>query len=381
MDTKSGLFFSHARLSGAWPEAEAVSRSAVTKARAKISWKAFEEVHHQAVALAYTLWPAAKADTWQGLSVFAIDGSKYDLPATEAVRTSFDPRSGLQYPGKSHYPQCLVSTVVDVFRRLPVARTVMPIAQADERKQALALMPFIPAGGVVLFDRGYPSHELIAAMQTSYQGYWVMRCPASGSFAQVTAFVQSGQTEAILTLSKTPGAPTHVRAIRMCSPDGTLSVLLSNLPQTPAFSAQAIIELYFRRWAVETQYRDEKTSLSIETFHSRTENGIRQELFAVLILAVISRVLSALETKPHHRSNAQPQLKHAILTLAQHAALLTPSHPEQALALFEHMLAEINRVLYYPPKTPRPPQPRVCKRPANKWQKHKTRRAATATMC
>jgi hypothetical protein len=36
-------------------------------------------------------------------------------------------------------------------------------------------------------------------------------------------------------------------------------------------SADAVIALYFRRWAVETHYRDEKTSLDIETFHSQAD--------------------------------------------------------------------------------------------------------------
>ncbi len=43
------------------------------------------------------------------------------------------------------------------------------------------------------------------------------------------------------------------------SPDGELSVLLTNLPNEPRFAASAIIGLYFRRRAVEVQYRDEKS--------------------------------------------------------------------------------------------------------------------------
>jgi hypothetical protein len=76
VDGKSGAFFRHARRSGLWPEAEAVHRSAVTKARAKLCWTAFERLHRDAVRLAYEGWPASEEDTWQGLSVFAIDGSK-----------------------------------------------------------------------------------------------------------------------------------------------------------------------------------------------------------------------------------------------------------------------------------------------------------------
>lgn len=105
-----------------------------------------------------------------GLSVFAIDGSKYRLPAADALRKAFDPDSGLDHPGQGHYPQCLVSTVYDVFRRLPIARTVQSIAHANEREEVKVLLPQIPLGGVLLFDRGYPSYDLIDYLLRRYRG-------------------------------------------------------------------------------------------------------------------------------------------------------------------------------------------------------------------
>ena len=378
VDGKAGAFFRQARRSGLWPEASAVHRSTVTKARAKLSWTAFEALHRDAVRLAYDLWPAHEADTWRGLSVFAIDGSKYRLPASEALRAAFDPDSGLDHPGKGHYPEGLVSTAYDVFRRLPIARTVQPLAKANERAEALALLPHIPAGGVLLFDRGYPSYDLIEALRRHYSGFWVIRCPATSTFPAVAAFAQSGQSEAILTLHPPQAAPFTVRAVRLESPGGECSVLLTNLFDTDRFPAADVIALYFRRWAVETHYGDEKTSLDIETFHSETENGIRQELFAVLIVAVIARLLSALMTDPDDPAAAEPQFKHAVLSVAQEAFLLTPDRPELALGLFQELLLEIARVCYYRPKKPRPAPPRISKQPINKWQMDRAKRRAGA---
>jgi len=377
-DGKSGAFFRQARRSGLWPEAEAVHRSAVTKARAKLSWTAFERMHRDAVRLAYGLWPESPEDTWLGLSVFAVDGSVYDLPATEALRQAFDPDSGLGHPGRGHYPQCLVSTVYDVFRRLPIARSVRPMAQANEREEAKALLPHIPAGGVLLFDRGYPSYDLIDHLVRHYQGHWLFRCPARSTFPAVEAFVRSGRAEAMITLRFAKNQSATLRAIRLSSPDGTLSVLLTNLEGDARFTAEAVTALYFLRWGVETHYRDEKSSMEVETFHSQTENGIRQELFAILVMAVIARILARLATDPGHPSRAEPQFKHAMLTLADEAALLAPLRPELALAIFGEVLDEIARVLYYPPKTPRPPQPRVSKKPVSKWQVDKGKRMAVA---
>ena len=378
MDGKSGAFFRHARRSGLWPEAEAVHRSAVTKARAKLPWNAFAQLHQEAVRLAYDLWPDAEEVTWQGLSVFAIDGSKYRLPASKALREAFDPDSGLDHPGKGHYPECLVSTVYDVFRRLPIARSIQPMAQANEREELKALLPQIPAGGILLLDRGYPSYHLIDFLNQHYQGYWLFRCPARSTFPAVEAFVHSGHSEAMITLESPTTPRLSVRAIRLVSPDGTVSVLLTNLLEAAGFSAETLIGLYFRRWEVETHYRDEKTSMEIETFHSQTENGIRQELFAMVIMAVIARLLMRLTTDPKHPSRAEPQFKHALISLAQEAAVLTPRDPILALSIFRELLNEMARVLYYRPQVPRPSQPRVCKKPINKWQMERPKRMVGA---
>src|SRR5512135_1378290 len=116
--------------------------------------------------------------------------------------------------------------------------------------------------------------------------------------------------------------------------------------------------------------------MAIETFHSQTENGIRQELFAILLMAGIARLLMRLTTAPAHPSRAEPPFKHALITLANEAYLLTPQGPELAFMIFSELLNEIARVRYYRPKTPRSSQPRLSKKPINKWQVDKAKRMA-----
>ena len=125
--------------------------------------------------MAYELWPESEDFLWHGMSVYAIDGSKVDLPASYEIREEFDPDSGLENRGRGHYPQCLVSTVYDVFRRIPVARTVVSIKEADEREEVKKMIPYIPAGNVLLFDRGYPGYELIKYLNETYSGYYIFR--------------------------------------------------------------------------------------------------------------------------------------------------------------------------------------------------------------
>ncbi len=329
--------------------------------------------------MAYSLWPSDPSYLWHGMSVYAFDGSKFDLPATEELRKTFDPQSGFQHEGRGHYPQCLVTTAYDVYRQLPVARSVVSI-HGSEREQAQALLPCIPPRSVLLFDRGYPSYELIAHLRDNYKGYYLFRCPAQSTFPAVEAFVASGKQEDFILIhpsnkylqglsrrQRKKAKVIQLRIVRLVSPDGTVSVLLTNLLNMASFPREEIIELYFRRWAIEDHYRNEKVTLEIEKFHGKTPNSIRQEIFAAAVMSVIARTLMVLTERVHGTGTEEFQFKNAIMTLAAEAAVLVPDDPQTAVEIFNEILLAISRVKYYRPRSPRPPQPRATKRPPNKW--------------
>ena len=390
VDTKAGEFFKNARRSGLWPEAEAIHRSSFTKARKKVSWKTFRDLLEKAVSLAYELWPQNSEFLWHGMSVYATDGSRYTLPATKEIREEFDPKSGLGNPGKGHFPICLVSTLYDVFRRLPIARTVVGIPQANEREEAKKLLPFIlnPAKSVWLFDRGYPSFDLICYLIKNFPGYFIFRCPAANSFAAVAAFIKSGKKEAVIWLTPSNNylskikpsmrkdcRPIQLRIIKLLSPDGKVSVILTNLKNKKEFSAKEIIALYFRRWQIETYYRDEKLVLEIEKFHAKTVNGILQELYAIMIMSIISRVLMTIASENFPSPGQELQFKNAIMTLAADAAVLVPHDPAKAVEIFNEIIQEIARVKYYRPQKPRLSQARITKKAVKKWSRKTLRYA------
>jgi hypothetical protein len=384
IDPKAGHFFKNARRSGLWPDANTTHRSSISKARNKISWHIFNDVLTDAVNLAYHLWPDNDSQyQWNGMSVFALDGSSFQLPATDKLRAHFDPGSGLEHKGKGHYPQCLVSTVYDVFRRLPIARTVVK-CDGCERQEMKNLAPFVPAHSVWLFDRGYPGFDPIDYLSHNFDGYFLFRCPAKSTFPAVERFVKTGRTEDTIWLMPshefkrrvTPAQrkqlkPIKIRIIRLVSYDGTVSVLLTNLFGKNKYPHSQIRDLYLRRWEVENYYRDEKVTLELEKFHSKSVNGILQELHASMIMSVICRTLMAFSSQQFFSGQKEPQFKNAILALASDIAFVAADDPQRAFLVFKELLSEMARVVYYRPKKVRPPQPRVNKGPVNKWNQSK----------
>ena len=121
-------------------------------------------------------------------------------------------------------------------------------------------------------------------------------------------------------------------------------MLLTNLLNKSSFPKEEIIELYFRRWAIEDHYRSEKVVLEIEKFHGKTPNSIRQELFAVVIMSVIARTLMVVTSRVHGPRGAEFQFKNAIMTLAAEAAILVPDDPERSCRdLFRDPSSDLTR--------------------------------------
>lgn len=374
---------------GLWRDAQAVHRSSVSKARRKISWEFFKDLFEDAVRLAYTTLPMAANMLWFGMSVYAIDGSQYILPANQNIRETFDPDSGLSTNGKGHFPYCLVSTLYDVFRRIPVARTIVD-SKGSEREEAARLLKQLPTKkNLILFDRGYPGFELIHLLTSMKNTAFIFRCYTTSTFNVITDFVNKGLEQGELYIDPTDNflaklpkenrkkiKSIKLRIIRMESPtDGTVSVLLTNLYNKSKFSSQDLTDLYFKRWEIEVYYRDEKIVLNATQFHSRTVNGVLQEMYAIAIMSVLARTMMHLSSELILHGKHMPQFKNAIIALSSDVGQLVTDAPETAAWIFKELLQEISRVVYYRPLMKRQPQPRVNKGPNNKWKYRKRRKS------
>lgn len=368
-------FLCNARRSGMCTDMRRVHASSISRARAKVSWRQFEQTSKDFVAAALEQIPWDENDTWHGMQVVAIDGSKHTLPATEEIRATFDAARGRD-KRCGHYPECMVMTVYDVFRRIPLVQTVAG-CDASERHEAQALREHLPRGAVALFDRGFPSYDVIADYLKHYDGYFVFRCPATKTFPAVMNALRCGLTDADVFLQPSVRAQINhpnknlvalrVRMIRLKNDDGTMSVLLTNLYDRQLFRTADLRQLYQRRWKIEEYYREQKCLLHVEQFHSRTANGILQELYAAMIISVVSRTLVRLCQLNTQIHSSVPQFKNAVVSFASEAHVLTTTCVRAMGKVLNQLLLAINEVRYAAPKHRRPPQPRISKKPPNKW--------------
>ena len=73
------------------------------------------------------------------------------------------------------------------------------------------------------------------------------------------------------------------RIVRFQLPNGSSETVFTNLPAYE-FDVEQLKELYFKRWGIETSFRELKYTIGLAYFHSRKKQLIMQEIYARLIL-------------------------------------------------------------------------------------------------
>ena len=354
---------------------DSASRSSICEARKKLHWGAFEYLLHQS-----RLEDQGSCYQWKGHNVRAIDGTKLTLPHSNEIIKEFpqrrDGRSGIL----SHYPFSILVTASDVFTGQPLAAR-MANMHGSERGEAISMIQndFAP-GDIVLLDRGLDGIRVWRALDEQKQ-FYISRLKEVGKSGHlhlqyVHEFIVSGKKDKIIK-RKTKDPITskwvifRIRLIRGRKlKDGSVLVVGTNLYCPKKYPPQDILQLYAKRWNVETMYARVKTLFSIEEFHAKSPNGILQEVFSnLLVLSLTAKM--AVQAASMHGTNitkVAPNFKNAAEVLRRNLFYrlgVAPLGPRNRLKKAKQIIAEIMSVLCK--KQPGRSYPRYSRKPVNRW--------------
>jgi hypothetical protein len=159
----------------------------------------------------------------------------------------------------------------------------------DEITDAEESISLLEKNSLTLYDRLFLCTRLIHAHKK--QGnYFLARCK-NGGFSAVTAFFRSHKTIAQVTLA---GVKVHLIKIQLKGKEEKVGVFATNLP-LDWVNVDTISHLYTLRNEVEVSFKDLIETMRIEQWHSKSLNGILQELYAafwLLNFAKIQNVIS-----------------------------------------------------------------------------------------
>ena len=344
------------------PTERPISAPAFCEARKKITPALVRSLVHQA-ADAHDLRFGAE-QRWLGRRAFAVDGCKVNLQRSDDLACAFG------VPCGAHCPQAMVSTLFDLVSKVPHDVVVAPHG-SSEREQLVLLLDRLKPGDVLVLDRGYPSFEVFCILLDAGIDF-VVRVPATSSFAAVSGFVKAGACDRRVTLAppRDSGlidrAAINVRAVRTENLEGEPSVLLTSLRRNE-FSRAQIVDLYRRRWEIEEFYKLSKSNyLGQGQFHARSKEGVEQEVLSVALFVGITRYLMAAAAEQHGIAYAEISPKAGVLGTADYVVrLLLLADPDRAPALLSRLLDRIIRTK--DPKRPGRRFPRRSFKPVPKW--------------
>ena len=264
-----------------------VSKQAVSKARQFIHPDLFQELFYLSVDLFYKLIPKRKR--WHGYHLFAIDGSKLELPNSKSNFDFF----GLLFDHHDHnrlYTMGLASIVYDVLDDYIVHASLQHYL-SSERCAALEHLKNLEElniyqDSVIIFDRGYYSENMFRYC-VEHQHFCLMRLKENYRIAKNC----SGDTIDLLPGNKKKGTKDiKIRIIEVLLDNGTKEYLATNLfdPSITQFMFQ---ELYFYRWPVEGKYKELKIQLALEEFSAATTVSIFQEFYINLLFSNLSSLI------------------------------------------------------------------------------------------
>jgi hypothetical protein len=239
---------------------------------------------------------------WKEFRLLAVDGSTAYLIKKPEIVNYF----GTQNNQHSSIPMARILQAYDLLNDITVLSNIYPIKTGEQHIIAAQLESLF-TDSLTLFDRGFPSYELMYLMINQEQPrHFVMRCRADFN-NEVRTFKQTTSTSKIIELTPTAHAIRSLRAkgyiltnqttikIRMVKvdlPSGETEILLTNLYNEELYSVKEMGYLYSLRWGIETSYGMQKNQLQLEQFSGHRVICIEQDFAANVFVANLQSLIN-----------------------------------------------------------------------------------------
>jgi hypothetical protein len=250
-----------------------VTKQAFSEARQKISHTAFVKLSDGIIKWFYE---DTDFKTFRGFRLLSIDGTILEISNTENLRNEF----GYIENQSMKLARARAAGLYDVENDM-IITAVLSKYRANERLQAEELINKLEDIGfsndLILFDRGYPSKDLISFIEQKKVKY-LMR--VSVSFKSLVNVEGEDQIVEI----KNKKERFKVRVLKFPLDSGITEILITNVFDE-TFSVSDFKELYFKRWGIEVKYNELKSRLQIENFTGETPIAIKQDFYATVYLS------------------------------------------------------------------------------------------------
>lgn len=276
------------------------TKSAFVQARKKVKPEVFDKLSHLLLNEFYTNNDVA-IKLWKGFRVLAVDGSRVTLPITKELKAVYGESKNQT---NTVLVQARCSVIYDVLNKYALDGSLVALKNG-ERDLALAHLEHCKENDLIIYDRGYPSYDLIhqhierglnylIRVKTSFSGL-IIDFEKSRKKSLIVE-IYPGKNKKLINKKYTKKCPIKVRLIRVELASGQVEILMTSLLDSNTYPTNQFKQLYFKRWGVETFYDELKNKLKIEHFSGYSNQSIQQDFKAALFISnVQTLIVSELE--------------------------------------------------------------------------------------
>jgi hypothetical protein len=178
-----------------------------------------------------------------------------------------------------------MTALLDLASQLPRQLWYEPDPKASDQRAWPQILAAVPAGALLLFDRGYTDFGMFLAL-TQAQVTWITRAKARLCFTVSQRFVDTAQVRDTLGWIGQGKERQQVRLIEVLV-GGKWYAYLTNELDPARLPAQELVALYRHRWRIEEAYAIVKRLLGLAYFWVGSENGVQLQLWATWLLYAV----------------------------------------------------------------------------------------------
>ena len=257
---------------------------------------------------------------WQGRRVWLVDGTIVSMPDTLANQIRW-PQPATQAPGLG-FPHCRMVGLINLGSAALCDAAIAPCEGkgSDEQTLLRKLSPNLQAGDVLVGDAFFATYFLLCALVAAgidgvFEQFGARRRSTDFSAGQLL-----GPRDHLLVLTR-PERPDWMTAADYARVPATLTVrelaaggkiLVTTLLHPKQYPKSAINALYRRRWSVELDLRNIKTTLRMDRLSCKSPAMVEKEIRVYLLAYNLIRLLMAQSALLADQIPRQLSFKHAV---------------------------------------------------------------------
>ena len=286
------------------------ARTNVARARARLPVKLWIELFSWVSLQSQRLF--MQYDKWKGHRVVLADGTCLSMADKPELFKTFGTNDG--YHGKGKYPLARLVTLC-LANTMTVINYAIGRYNQDETAMLFSILKSLQKGDLLMADRHfaaahyywYYQQHSVEFLTRAHQCLKVNRIKRIHSYSR-NDFIGSLNIGKSYRLND-PRLPSHVmvRFIKamVCVRGQRKEIwFATSLLDNKKYPTKTIVELYGKRWRIETVFREFKINFSSDVLRSQSPDGVRKEIIARLTAINIVRTIM-LETSMEH--NVDPQ--------------------------------------------------------------------------